>query len=522
MSRFDSTKVIEKIGKRVSTSEKLKPYLQHSTDMSVARMADRIAQSVSNFDHVNDAMQAYSGLEGIYTLDASARNYDAQMAAAQGKDFSAGPGMNAGASTTRGVDVVDMTLIATVQSVLPTLAVDFGMAKPTDVLAYQGLVAVNEHGEVAAGDDVVTPFKPLNYKAVTSIKGAILDAEVASVTAGTPSVTDLGAPIARGTVRVILNDGTEGSDVKGDGDVYFLGASTVAGKVDYEAGTVTLTGTATAKITISANADMSSESDGAHTLRLKPVIKKITVDAVQNAVTLENNIESIAFMNKQISGKNYGEIATRQWLDAFIYTLNTGVVNKTIETALKVKSTLAAADLLDLSSYYNGSFTNFAVTKDDRIMEYLAKIENEMYAASNKGFTYILCGSAAARVFATMGKFKSMPKVTIDMDGVIGYLDIGGGAEVAIVRHQAMNALDAKTTVSGAAGTIANLVFGYRDPSGIAAPVGYFEYLPITATKVALNYSNSTQFSQSVFNFSNAETLIDNYIARGAFRLTSN
>ena len=519
MSRFNSTKVIEKIGKRLSTSEKLKPYLQHSTDMSIARMADRIAQSVSNFDHVNEALNAFKGIEGIYTLDASASNYDAQMAAQRG-DFSAGPGMSAGASSVRGVDVVDMTLIATVQSTLPTLAVDFGMAKPTDVLAYQGLVSVGKHGEVAAGDDVVMPYKPLNYKAVTSLKGAVLESKVSSVTSEV--VTDLGAPIARGTVRVILNDGTEGSDVKGDGDIYFLGVSTVAGSVDYEAGTVTLKGTATEEIVITASADMSSETDGAHTLRLKPVIKKITVDAVQNAVTLENNIESIAFMNKQISGKNYGEIATRQWLDAFIYTLNTGVVNQTIATAKKVKPVLEAADLLDLSSYYNGSFTNFAVTKDDRIMEYLAKIENEMYATSNKGFTYILCGSAAARVFATMGKFKSMPKVTIDMDGVIGYLDIGGGAEVAIVRHQSMNALDAATSVSGVTGQVANLVFGYRDPAGVAAPVGYFEYLPITATKVALNYSNSTQFSQSVFNFSNAETLIDNYIARGAFRLTSN
>ena len=520
MSTFNSNVVIDKIGKRVSTSEKLKPYLQHSTDMSIARMADRIAQSVSNFDHVNDALTAYKGLEGIYTLDASARNYDAQVAAQRG-DFSAGPGMNNGTSTTRGVDVVDMTLIATVQSVLPTLAVDFGMAKPTDVLAYQGLVAVNKHGEVEAGDDVVMPYKPLNYKAVTSIKGATLDFTVTSVEEGKASTTDLGAPIARGSVRITLSDGTEGSDIKGDGDIYFLGISTVTGTVDYEAGTVTLNGKSETDITISALADMSSETDGAHQLRLKPVVKKITVDAIQNAVTLENNIESIAFMNKQISGKNYGEIATRQWLDAFIYTLNTGVVNKTIDTAVKVKPTITVGDLLDLSSYYNGSFTNFAVTKDDRIMEYLAKIENEMLAYSNKGFTYILCGSAAARVFATMSKFKSMPKVTVDMDGVIGYLDIGGGAEVAIVRHQSMNDLDNKTVVSGASGQIANLIFGYRDPNGVAAPVGYFEYLPITATKVALNYMNSTQFSQTVFNFSNSETLIDRYIARGALRLTA-
>lgn len=501
--------VINKVASRLN-SPKLKNYMDHMSDMSIARMTDRIANSVMNLNNLNEASSAY-GVE-LYPLDASCRNFDASA-----KDFSAGAGMSTGGySSVRGVDIVDMTLIASVQSMLPVIAVDFGMTKPTDVMTYQGLVAVNDHGDVRSGDDVVMPYKPLNYKAVTSIKGVTLEGSTSA-----EGAVDLGAPIARGSVRVTLNSGVVGEDIKGDGNIYFLGVSDVSAEVDYANGTVTITGTPSAELTVTAHPDMSSETDGANTLRLRPVMKKITVEAIQNSVILENNIESIAFMNKQISGKNYGEIATRQWLDAFIYTLNTGVVNETINTALAEFPTLTAADLLDLSSYYNGSFTNFSVTKDDRIMEYLARLEGEMYAKSNKGFTYILCGNNAVRVFKTMNRFKSVSMRDAMMDGVVGYLDLGMDAQVAIVRHQAMDALDARTTVDSAPGRIGNIILGYRDAKGVAAPVGYFEYLPIISSKLSLNWHNPTQFSQSVFNYSNSSTLIKEYIHRGGIRIST-
>lgn len=503
--------VINKIAKRLP---KLTAYTENMSDFSIARMTDRIANSVCNFEKTNDIANAYN--VDIYPLDVACKNFDASS-----RDFAAG---DAGASVdgfegVRGVDVVDMTLIATVQSMLPHLAVDFGMQKPTDVLAYQALVAVDNHGTVKEGDSVVNPYKPLNPNATSSMLGVTLDSKTSAAGA-----VDLGAPVARGTVRVTLQSGVVGEDVKGDGNIYFMGVSDVSATVDYLNGIVTITGTPSGELTITANPDMSSENDGANTLRLKPVMKKITVDAVQHAINLENNIESISFMNKQITGKNYGEIATRQFLDAFIYTLNSEVVSTTYKLANEQfpSTSMTIADVLDLSSYYNGTFTNFAVTKDDRILEYLARLEGEMYARSNKGFTYILCGNNAARVFKTMSRFTAVPQRLGMMDGVIGYLDLGMDAKVAVVRHQIMDTADANFSIAGSNGKYGNIILGYRDPMGVAAPVGYFEYLPIVSSRVALNWKNPTQFSQSVFNYSATSPLIKEYVARGAFRLSSN
>lgn len=519
---------LNKIYSRLETSKGLAPYLATVSDFSKMRMADRISQSVENLATANQYMSQLglgAGAEGIYALDMSMRNYDSQ---AKARDFAAGAAASTakgGFEGVRGVDVIDLTLIATVQSMIPTMAVDFGMQKPTDVITYQKLVAVDEHGQILKEEDVVNPYRPLNWKARTSMNDAALTAKIES---GSGVISkSLGAPVAPGTVKVVYG-GITGEDMKGDGVIYWLGKSKITAEVvDYTTGTlsVDVTGetlSASNFVQIDAKADMGADSTGATTLRLKPAPEKITVDAVQHAVQLENNIESISFMNKQVMGKNYGEIATRQMLDAFIYTLNTEVAREVLNLVEELKALpdenrlkIVELPVLDLSEYYAAtSFTQFSITKDDRVLDYINQLELKMQERSDKGFTYILAGSKAARIFMSNPKFKSIPAQLAKMDGVMGYLDLGY-TQIAIVKHQIVDYTYTSDPQN------AHFFIGYKDPNGLASNVGYFEYLPICSTKVALNYMQPTQFSQSVFNYSTAHSLIKEYTFSGTFKVTA-
>lgn len=540
--------VADRIYQRINKSAKLQKWAERAGDMSVARMATRIATTVNNFNNISRYLNEMSlgGSEGLYPLDFSCRNYDNERKAGDFAEAGATSPNGAGTSAaegTRGVDVVDLTLIATVESMIPTMAVDFGMAKPTDLITYQKLIAVNEKGEVAAGADVVNPYKPLNFRtrssqADTTITYSKTDDPnpfpAGTYTDQSPLILTF-APIAPGSVTFVLADNVVGEDVKADGNIYFMGASAISATVDYVAGTVTIIGTVAADDidSVTVHVDMGAEDDGSHTLKLVPKRVNWTVTAVQHAVQLQNNIESISYIDKQILGKNFGEVATRQMLDAFIYTLNDEVVRKTIDLSrtggeyfpgIKDSELVQAGAFLDLSLYYSGvatvtsPFQNFSTTKNEMIKNYLNKLGSAMLENSDRKFTYILCGTKAAEVFMLLDEFKPVMAHNEHLDSVIGYLQFAGRI-IAVARHQEMKAVDDAVEAAAGSGTWASFVLGYRDPEGAAAPVGYFEYLPICSSKVALNYQNSLQFSQSVFNYSTAGKLIEQYIYRGAFKL---
>jgi len=526
--------VADRVYSRIKKSSKLQKWAEKAGDMSVARMATRIATTVSNFNNISkyiNEMNLGNGTEGLYPLDFSCRNYDN---ANKSGDFAEMNGAGTSNSEgTRGVDVVDLTLIATVESMIPTLAVDFGMAKPTDLITYQKLIAINSKGGVNAGDDVVNPYKPLNFRtrssqADTTVSIASTSFTNGTYTSGSPLTVDFGAPLAPGSVTVTLTSGVVGEDVKADGNIYFMGVSAISATVDYVTGIMSVVGTINSDVSGAvAHVDMSAEEDGANTLKLVPKRVNWTVTAVQHAVQLQNNIESISYVDKQILGKNFGSVATRQMLDAFIYTLNDEIVRKSIDAA---KANITDAQLttpgayLDLSSYFSGissttsPFQNVSNTKNEMIKNYLNAIGSIMLEVSDRKFTYLLCGPKAAEVFMLLDEFKPVMAQNEHLDSIIGYLQFAGRI-IAVARHQEMSVVDAAVTATAGSGKWASFIVGYRDPEGAAAPVGYFEYLPICSSKVALNYQNSLQFSQSVFNYSTAGELINQYIYRGAFKL---
>lgn len=420
-------------------------------------------------------------------------------------DFSEGPGVN-GVANTYGIDVVDISILTSVKSFLPYLAVDRGMTKPTDLLTYQKLVAVNDAGGLSAGDTAVEPFAPINRNLSLSRSGAKVSETLA---AGETSIT-VAFPIAKGKIRATYN-GVLGGDYNGDGKMLWQGAG-VDVTIDYAEGTISLAAAADKDIEFELYPDTTSESTGANTLKLRPQTENITVTAESNRVILESSMEQIAYMNRLLSNsigtqKEFGQIALQQLLNAFVYWINADLVSTTWDVAVKEVATVQ--HVFDMTEYYASTgFDKFSSTKNDKMNLFMTEVDADILNKSNQGTTYYLVGMQGGNLLANNSeKFVKSELFGQQLNGVIGTFN-----GVPVLRHDQMTARDA------ASAGYANIVAGHRDASGAAAPVIYGEYLPMYSTKAGVNFQNPTQLAQALFNMSKSTGLITNFITRAQIK----
>lgn len=458
--------------------------------------ANRIITTADNYEK--------SGLTGDSTFEPMAAVFRGFSEAHN--DFAEGPGIN-GVANTYGIDVVDISILTSVKSFLPYLAVDRGMTKPTDLLTYQKLVAVNDAGGLHAGETAVEPFAPINRKLALSRSDAAVHETLA---AGETSLT-VAFPIAKGKIRASYN-GVLGGDYNGDGTMLWQGAG-VAVSIDYAGGTITLPdGAAASDIDFDIQPDTTSESTGANTLKLRPQTENITVTAESNRVILESSMEQIAYMNRLLGNsigtqKEFGQIALQQLLNAFVYWINADLVSTTWDVASKAVPTVQ--HVFDMSSYYGDmGFDKFAGTKNDKMNQFMLEVDADILNASNQGVTYYLVGMQGGNLLANNSeKFVKTDLFGQQLNGVIGTFN-----GVPVLRHDQMTARDQATA------GYANIVAGHRDASGAAAPVIYGEYLPMYSTKAGVNFQNPTQLSQALFNMSKSAPLITSFITRAQIK----
>lgn len=458
--------------------------------------ANRILTSARNYESMgNIGESTFEPMAAVFRGFSEARS-----------DFSEGPGIN-GVANTYGIDVVDISILTSVKSFLPYLAVDRGMSKPTDLLTYQKLVAVNDAGGLTAGDTAVEPFAPISRKLALSRSGSTVKE---TLTAGETSLT-VAFPIAKGKVRASMGS-VLGGDYNGDGTMLWQGAG-VPVSIDYAAGTITLTGgAASSNIDFEIQPDTTSEMTGARTLKLRPQTENITVTAEPNRVILESSMEQIAYMNRLLGNsvgtqKEFGQIALQQLLNAFVYWINADLVSTTWEVASKAVPTVQ--HIFDMSSYYAASgFDKFSNTKNDKMNQFMLEVDGDILNKSNQGVTYYLTGMQGGNLLANNSdKFIKSDLFGQQLNGVIGTYN-----GVPVLRHDQMTAIDGTTA------GIANIVAGHRDASGAAAPVIYGEYLPLYSTKAGVNFQNPTQLSQCLFNMSKSAPLITNFITRAQIK----
>lgn len=416
-------------------------------------------------------------------------------------DFSEGAGLNSVANT-YGIDVVDISILTSVKSFMPYLAVDRGMSKPKDLLTYQKLIAVNEAGGLKKGEVAVDPFAPINRNLALSRTDAKVEE---TLTAGETSLT-VAFPIAKGKVRASYN-GVLGGDYNGDGKMLWQGAG-VDVTIDYSEGTLSVAAAAANDIKFEIYPDRTSEVSGANTLKLRAESDSIQIEAETNRVILESSMEQIAYMNKLLGNdlgttKEYGKIALQQLLNAFVYWINADLVKTTWEVAnLAVP---VVNHTFDMSAFYGSTgFNQFSSTKDNKMDLFMMEVEGDILNKGNKGATYHLVGMQGGILLANNSHaFVKSDIFGQELNGVIGTYN-----GVPVLRHDKITAIDNLTPGK------ANIIVGHKDASGAAAPVIYGEYLPLYSSRPGINFNNPTELSQCLFNMSKSAPLIKNYITR--------
>ena len=145
---------------------------------------DRILQSVRNLE---DSQMGVEPMKAVF------RGFSERS------EFSEGAGLNAVANT-KGIDVVDISVMTAVNSFIPYVAVERGMAKATDVLTFQVLEAINTAGGLTAGNTAVHPFKPININLNLARSAASSTLSATGASTEVPVALDFNYPIAKGTI----------------------------------------------------------------------------------------------------------------------------------------------------------------------------------------------------------------------------------------------------------------------------------------------------------------------------------
>jgi hypothetical protein len=418
--------------------------------------------------------------------------------------FAERPGIS-NVDNVQGVDIVDINIAATQQSILGYLAAERGMDKPTDTLWFQTLNAKNAIGGYNAGDTVFSPFAPVNKNIQTALRNNV---EAAGTSATT---TTFAGPLAKGSVVVTVTNASDqviatGTD-NGNGQILISDPAvvTTATTVDYAAGKVTMGTVASGTIKITARLDKTAESAGTNTLKVQPKPTTINITAEPRRIQLEQSYEDAAYMNKQAFNlsqagvqTDYAKIAVNQLLDTFVRFLDFDVATQTAVVAFEA----AAVDQLDMTNYI--LTTSQANTKNDIVNQYVLKLNKSLQQKSGKGMTALLVDSEGALLLGNNPMyFVANPTFDSDLDGYVGMY-----RGTPVVRHHVLDGVH--DTMSEVHATI---IAVHKDASGVAGPVVYGEYLSPYSVVPALNFDNPAQYAQGLYSMSNTVACIKDYAA---------
>lgn len=231
----------------------------------------------------------YKGAENLYFSLGSEVN---EPVSAMFNHFSETPGMN-DVSNVAGVDIIDIGIQATQQSVMGYLVAERAMEKPVDTAFYQLLKATNDAGGFDKGSVVFNPFKPQGTK--INLGSAVITKTLED------GANEVGKALVKKAVTIVAKDAegkvlATGTDFNGDGIIYFNNASAcTSATVNYDTGAITVDGKAAETLELTANIERTGERDGSSTLKVKPATEYKMLKAKPNRIILENSFEENAY-----------------------------------------------------------------------------------------------------------------------------------------------------------------------------------------------------------------------------------
>lgn len=267
--QLNHDKFMKAVGAKVNAAMEDMTKAGHRNARGFQFSAQRIIQSAENlfFQYGGQHSKYNDPVQAIYTA------------------FSERPGLS-NVGNVAGVDVVDINIAATNQSVLGYLSAERGMDKPIDTLWFQGLKALADNGNFKKGQWVNRPYLPMNKAIRAAVKGAF--AEVKAT--GEVNMTNMDgvgkdANLLLNTLQVV---DTATKKVVGkyiDGEIYFNDGTSTA---KIEGDVITFTGTKdTYKLVVGI--DKTTEKDGKNTIKLKPATETIQVVAEPRRIHLEQS-----------------------------------------------------------------------------------------------------------------------------------------------------------------------------------------------------------------------------------------
>lgn len=453
-----------------------------------------------------------NGQKNLLFNELEGKAYDPVDAIFRG--FSEAPGMN-DVDNVKSVDAVDISIMATMQSIIPYIAAERAMQRPVDIIYYQKLVTSNAQGGFASGEDVVNPFRPLPNKIRLNKSSSTFNFD-GVVNEGVVEAQALNA-IAKRSVIVTITKGegaekveATGRDKDGDGILYWTaGGLCTSGEVNYIDGEIKITGVVDdATVKVSGEYERTSEEKGEHTLKVKAVTERVTVEAETNRIILESSFEENAYMNKmtydlqQVGiSMDYGKRSLRQLLDGYVHFIDVLVVEQFAKTATSTESKRKA--YFDMTAYSIAS--SQASTKNDKLNEFMLELDTGLLRQCGKAPTCYVVDTDGARILANNPYFTSNANFGNYLNGVVGTYK-----NVPVVRH---NALDEVLNVGEAF-----IGVTHKTADGQAASVVFSEYLPPYSIRPALNYNNPSQFSTGLFSQNTAKEIVPTLAAYGVIK----
>lgn len=441
----------------------------------------RILQSAENFFFSLGSSDHYDPVKAIY------------------KSFSEKPGL-ANVGNIAGVDVVDINIAATQQSVLGYLCAERGLENVTQQLWFQGLKNMNEVGGFQRNSWVNNPYSPMSKNIRAALKGAWEEVELTGdKTVKLSELVGNEGQVLLNTLQVVKPaSGATPAKVVGkyvDGEIYFNDG---ASKATIEGDNINFTIGSGNTYKLVVGIDKSTEKDGKHTLKVKPGNQYMSVTAEPRRIHLEESYEDNAYMNKQAfklsqSGitQDYGRIAVNQLLDTYVQFLDFDAVMTTAEAVTAFNE----SPTLDMGNYL--MTTSQADTKNDIMHSHMIKLNEDLQTKSKYGYTALLVDSRAASILGNnKDHFTANAAFNDALDGLIGTYD-----GKPVIRHHALNGW-----FDGSDGDD-NSIYGviiaiYKAPSAALAPTVYAEYLPPYSAVPALNFDNAAQFSHELLSMS--------------------
>jgi hypothetical protein len=414
------------------------------------------------------------------------------------ESFSTRPGLG-DTNNVKGVDIIDINILATQNSIMGYLSAERGMSKPIDTAFYQTLQAINNAGGFASGDTVFTPWAPISRS--LNIGSNI---QTGNVEAGRVVFTR--APVAKEGVVINAANGGIGTD-DGKGNIKWDLAPdglNARATVSYEMGVVDLPGVAeTAISNATAVLDTTAEKEGEGTLKVKPRTTSITIEARPRRIILENSFEDNAFINKQIYDlasigiqMDFGKRAVAQLLQVYTFYLDLMSVKATWE-AMQGQE---VSGNFDFTAYNLG--TSEASTKNDIMNQWMLMLVNDILKRTGKGPNcYLVCSEGAVLLGNNPLYFVQNAQFDQNLNGMIGTY-----RGFPVIRHNALNGqLDA---IRNDGHTYAFVGAIYKSPDGQIAPSMFAEYLPPYSVVPALNFDNPSQYSQALLSMNTTQILI--------------